>query len=585
MISIAKRVMDRFRATGSGGGLGLASGKAVEGLPAVRGLETRRASAAAILIAVCLLAFLPGFAALPPVDRDESLFAQVTKQMLETGDYFDLRFQDEPFNRKPPGIYWLQSLSTALLGDPDAPRIWTYRVPSLLGAICAVLLTWRLGRQFFGRKAGFTAALILAGSLMLGFEARQAKTDAVLLAAIVGAQAALGYVYLRWRRGAPVSRLSAYLFWIATALGILVKMPVILLVSAGTILMLGIWDRAWGFLRCLRPASGACLALAISLPWFLATALSGDGEYFREAVGLDIIGKIFSGQESHGAPPGYYLLAFWFTFWPFAVLTGLSARWVWRNRAADPVRFCVSWILPMWLAFELFVTKLPHYVLPTFPALAILTAGALQDPSYWKGRTAGFLEWLLLGLWGLGTALLAAFVIALPLVVGGRFSLWFLLAVAGIAFAILHVVRLARDQSCAAGLVKPLLVASIAVFGAAYGGVLPGTEAYWLSSRVALVVEEHRQDCPRVPLVAVGYGEPSLVFLGGSNTKFSDPRNAALALAGDPGCGIAVISEEAEIDFQQAVQELGIRPRLIAEIPGINYTRTQETELKVYAGS
>ena len=81
------------------------------------------ARAAAFLIAVCLVSFLPGFFNVPPVDRDEARFAQATKQMIESGDYIDIRFQDEVRYKKPVGIYWLQAASVKIggaLGIRDA---------------------------------------------------------------------------------------------------------------------------------------------------------------------------------------------------------------------------------------------------------------------------------------------------------------------------------------------------------------------------------------------------------------------------------------------------------------------------------
>src|SRR5579872_3607170 len=101
--------------------------------------------AAAFLLVCGLLLFLPGFFTIPPVDRDEARFAQATKQMVEGGDFVDIRFQDEVRYKKPVGIYWLQAVAletASLAGLPRAQvRIWLYRVPSLIGALGAVLLT------------------------------------------------------------------------------------------------------------------------------------------------------------------------------------------------------------------------------------------------------------------------------------------------------------------------------------------------------------------------------------------------------------------------------------------------------------
>src|SRR6185312_8454864 len=100
--------------------------------------------AALVLIVLAMLSFLPGFFQIPPVDRDEARFAQATKQMVESGNYVDIRFQNEVRYKKPVGIYWLQAavVKTAdALRMPDADTtIWLYRIPSLLGATGAVLL-------------------------------------------------------------------------------------------------------------------------------------------------------------------------------------------------------------------------------------------------------------------------------------------------------------------------------------------------------------------------------------------------------------------------------------------------------------
>ena len=116
----------------------------------------------AFLILCGLLMFLPGFFNIPPIDRDEARFAQATKQMVETGDFVDIRFQDEVRYKKPVGIYWLQSAAVetaSALGLPRAQvRIWLYRVPSLIGAIGAVLLTYWTALAFVTRRGAILAA-------------------------------------------------------------------------------------------------------------------------------------------------------------------------------------------------------------------------------------------------------------------------------------------------------------------------------------------------------------------------------------------------------------------------------------------
>src|SRR4029077_4601483 len=115
------------------------------------------ARAMLLLVFVSLVSFLPGFFNIPPVDRDEARFAQATKQMLEARDYIDIRFQDEVRYKKPVGIYWLQAAAVKTgeaLGVPQArTTIWLYRLPSLFGAIGAVLLTYWAALAFVPRRA------------------------------------------------------------------------------------------------------------------------------------------------------------------------------------------------------------------------------------------------------------------------------------------------------------------------------------------------------------------------------------------------------------------------------------------------
>src|SRR6202046_4841050 len=126
----------------------------------------QRALGVLLLISLCL--FLPGFFQIPPVDRDEAYFAQATKQMIETGDYVDIRYQDDVRYRKPVGIYWLQAAvvnTASALGVPDArKKIWLYRVPSLIGAIGAVLATYWCALAFVSRRGAVLAGLMMSAS-------------------------------------------------------------------------------------------------------------------------------------------------------------------------------------------------------------------------------------------------------------------------------------------------------------------------------------------------------------------------------------------------------------------------------------
>ena len=232
-----------------------------------------------LLILFSLIAFLPGFFQIPPVDRDEARFAQATKQMVESGEYVDIRFQDEVRYKKPVGIYWLQAAvvkTGEALGIPNArTTIWLYRLPSVAGAIGAVLLTYWAGLAFVTRRAALLAALMMASSILLGVEARLAKTDAMLLFTSVAAMGAMARIYLVTRR-APEAVLGwkmPAILWTALAGGVLLKGPLILMFVALTLTV---------DCRSVLAMDGSFVAgriawlIVLVLPWFTPLSPSGD---------------------------------------------------------------------------------------------------------------------------------------------------------------------------------------------------------------------------------------------------------------------------------------------------------------------
>ena len=537
---------------------------------------------ASILLCICLLSFLPGFTTLPPIDRDEAKYAQASQQMLESRNFIDIRFHETARYKKPVGIYWLQAAATAIAGDSSTPKIWTFRIPSLLGATLAVFLTWAVGRRLFGNRAGFAAALILSCTFLLGVETRLAKTDAALLAAIIAAQLGAAECYWRTRSGRPVSWRVSLLFWVALGVGILIKGPVALLVCGSCILTLCLWDRSSKLFLALRPATGILVSAIIAAPWFVLITIVSGGAFFREAIGIDLLGKVYESQESHGAPPGYFLASFWIMFWPFALLAGPASVWAWRNRASPAVRFCIAWIIPTWILFELFVTKLPHYVLPTFPAIAILVAAAIADEQVWRGLRNRIWTWISMFLSLAGTIVIAAVSVGIPAAFGDYFSFWSTAVILAILVVVLLYFRLALIHRGAGQAILPLCAAGILLSAAIFGGILPATGALWIPSHVAEIVQNYRQSCPSAPLAVTGYNEPSLIFLTGTDTLIVSPASAAETLSSNPGCSLAVVNSGHESEFRLSLETVSLAPRLVAEIEGFNYSRFEYAVLKVF---
>jgi 4-amino-4-deoxy-L-arabinose transferase-like glycosyltransferase len=537
-----------------------------------------------LLFLICLAFFLPGLSAIPPVDRDESRYAQASKQMIESGDFVQIRFQDEARNKKPIGIYWLQAASAALSG-PARSQIWPYRVPSLLGALLAVLITFALGQRLFGERAGMLGAVFTACSVLLVTEAHLATTDAVLLATVVAAQSVLSWYYLRGnadesRQATRQTELPLWaIFWTAQAVGILVKGPITPMVSLLTIGCLVAADRKAAWLKGLRPIVGLAITTLLVSPWMIAIAFATKGAFYEQAVVGDFLSKVAAGQESHGFPPGFYLLLMPLTLWPASPLAGVSIFRAWRSRSEPAVRFCLAWIIPAWILFELVPTKLPHYVLPLYPPLCLLIAGTVVAGE--EGRVpelssrlvkTGFIACqaviLLLGFGAL----------ALPWFAEHRFEPIGLIPAITAAFAALFSTwKFLKGRYLYAAVVA--IFSCALVMGPTLQWILPNVDSLWLSRNVGNAVRQRAGE--NVTFCSSGYDEPSLIFLLGAHTVLTSPEGAANLLKADPAA-LALIDRSKENDFKNNADKLGLTLKPAGAFFGFNYSKGRSMLLRLY---
>jgi 4-amino-4-deoxy-L-arabinose transferase-like glycosyltransferase len=527
------------------------------------------------LLLLCLGLFLPGIGELPPVDRDEARYLQASRQMLETGDFVRIRYQDEARNKKPVGVYWLQAAAMAATGRHDSA--WPGRLVSTAGGTLAVLLTFGFGAAMFDRRTALVGAMLLAATADLAFEARVATTDAVLLPAAVAAQGVLGLAYLRSWRGEPLSRRLALAFWLAQGAALLIKGPVVPLLSLLTAASLALADRRARWLADLRPLWGVPLALAVVLPWLLLIERDTGGAFLREALGHDLLGKVAGSQEAHGAWPGYYLVLLPLTFWPATLFLGPAAIWLWHGRTLPPARLLAAWILPFWIVLELVPTKLPHYVLPLYPALALACArgvgrdAALLVPSRWLERGAATL-WAAVGLTlGIGLMLLPIFLRQPPGVVGAA-------AASVTGAAVWQVLASGRSRIGPAAL-PHALAAALVLYTAGFGLVLPWLEPLWLSRAASRMVENARR--LGEPVSATGYAEPSLVFLLGTDTRLLMAPQAAAALASH-AVGLSLVDSADDETFRAALPGRGSELDRLGSATGFDYSNGKWLTLSLY---
>lgn len=525
---------------------------------------------------VALLAGLPVLALLPPLDRDESRYAQATSQMLESGDYVDIRFQDEPRWKKPVGIYWMQAAAVAVTSSVENRDIQAYRIPSILGAMLAAAAAAWAGGAMFGRRAGFLAGAMLGASFLLSTEAGIAKTDAMLCGAVTLAMAALARIYLATRAGEAPRRPHKLLFWLGLGLSILIKGPIGLIVVVPAILLLSLWDRNVKWLARLGWGWGLPLVALIVGPWAIAITIATDGGFWREAIAGDLAPKIAGGHESHGAPPGYYLLGALAMFFPATLMLPAALSTAWSRRAEPAVRFLVCWLVPAWIIFELTPTKLVHYTLPTYGALALLAAAALTRPIGDVSRYAGAALSVLGGL-----VIVAITVYGLTEFGRSTAQTWATITIVFAALAALIGAFLLLHRAAVTAVVVAVALGVVAHAGLA--GTIRQLRPLAIAPQLQQVLERadlHPRQGRPGPVAITGFHEPSFVFLTGRETELTDASGAAKALAE----GRPVIVEARDADaFSAASAELGVTGRAVGVVDGHNYSRGDDVRLTVYA--
>jgi 4-amino-4-deoxy-L-arabinose transferase-like glycosyltransferase len=351
-----------------------------------------------ILILVCLTLYLPGFFSMPAIDRDEARFVQASRQMLDAASWHDLiipMIQDRPRLQKPPLIYWLQSASAwcvsgRLFGSSYAIAdvVWMYRLPSLFAAIVVSVMTMRLARRMYAPPAAILAGFLIACNPVMFWEARQGRSDMVMLAFIILAIDSLWRVLER--RSISPSRRDVVLLWLMVSLGVLTKGPVPLMVVLLGLLVLSAMERTADVWRRVRPGIGVII---VSLPisiwvWMLSKEI--DLPVYLSRVWQETGGRAAVAMEGHGGPAGYHVVVMYAAFFPAcmlaipAVIRSFKRAFNTTGRGWTMVRnlharhrteaFLLSLVVPSWIVFETSGTKLPHYTLPLYPLLAIMSA-------------------------------------------------------------------------------------------------------------------------------------------------------------------------------------------------------------------
>jgi len=436
--------------------------------------------------------------------------------MAETNDLMNIKFQDEARNKKPAAAYWAQTAMIKIFARDGENRIWAQRLPSVLAALVTILALYWGSLRMAGRKAGFIACALLATTLIFVFEGHIAKTDALLCASTTLIFASLG----RLRNGP--SKVEVWAFWIALGLSIMIKGPIGPVLATLTLLSLWIWERNLSWARPLMNWRAILVFTLIWLPWAIAMFVMTDGAFFIESLGQDFGGKVISGQENHGAPPGSHSAAIWLTLWPASLflISGLtyaisSVRAAKENPIIRSMKFALCWAFPFWILIEIMPTKLPHYGLPVFPALCLMIGVSIiamdHMTGFLKSRIAGGLIFLLMS-----TGLLGGLVIAQNLYMDAAPSrIGYFICGASWIFAVSasFCLWIGKIKS---SFYSALLSSIIAMVGA-YGYILPSLTELNTSERLAVELERFAPGTDSEFIHSPHFTEPSLVYHTGKD--------------------------------------------------------------------
>lgn len=391
-----------------------------------------------LIILAAGLVFFTNLGAAALFDEDEPKNAVCGREMFLRGDWIVPTFNDELRTDKPILVYWLMLTSYTVFGVSE----FAARFGSSLLAVGTSLWTYHLGRKLFQAEVGLWAAIVLCTCLMFAAVGRSVTPDSTLIFCTTAAF--LGYVWATavrhggrfgsvggtsltrrpWQEFVPATGLQAVPMYIAMGFAVLAKGPIGVLLPCtiiGLFLLIrqqldyrldqpdaasrAWWQRGiiatWQTLQpirvlrgslAMRVPMGALIVAAIALPWYVTVGIQTDGEWLAGFLGGHNVGRFLKPMENHRGPFIYYVPVVLMGTLPWSVFLPLA---IWRaskrlsmpgtGHAAD--LFLLVWA-GAWIGFfSMAKTKLPNYVLPAYPALALLVGGYLTQ---WRREAATF---------------------------------------------------------------------------------------------------------------------------------------------------------------------------------------------------
>ena len=526
-----------------------------------------------IFLAICFLIFLTGIFEIPILDRDEARFATASKTMLLENEFIDIKMYDEPRYKKPVGIYWLQVASNFIFGDTPYDNITLYRLPSIFSIFLAFIFIFFRLRKIFDNEISFLTIFFLMFSLLTLSEMLQAKTDGALFLTIILCNLMI-YSLIENHK---IKYKEKLIFWSALAIGVLIKGPIIFIYTILPLIIFSIIKRK-NFLKEIFCFSGLILFLILTLPWFIIITIKSNGAFWYESVGHDLLGKVSSGQESHGFPPGYYLITTLILFWPGSILIypfikkNFEQNFI-RIRKDDLTFFLlISFSVP-YILFELVSTKLPHYIYPSYLPLSILLSKFLLDENL-EGISKRSLYFFTL-IFPLTVVFLIYFVIAEYSEITITLAIILIFFILQIPFLI-GAANIKRFKN---KLIN-FSVFQISFYLTLVFYVNNHVQDLWMAKRINSIIESNKKNYDKI--YNYGFGEPSLVFLTSHKSKKISPnlldsinlkKERIMFIINDEFSDL-ITSSEKYSDF-----------KMLKKFDGFNYSKGKTVTIKVFSNS
>jgi 4-amino-4-deoxy-L-arabinose transferase-like glycosyltransferase len=484
-----------------------------------------------LLVTVGSLLYLVNLGAPSLWDVDEGRNSEAAREMMESGNWVVPTFNYELRTDKPALLYWLQILSFRCFGVNE----FAARLPSALASILTVLLTYEMARRMFDSRTGLLAGLVLASSIAFTGAAHFANPDALLCACIMLTMFAFWNSYVR------ADRLWPMLCGVTTGLAVLAKGPVGLVLPGAVIFLFLLWQKQWRLILDRRLFVGLALFLLVAAPWYGWVAAETKGAFLREFIIQHNVERFGSPMQKHGGFIFYY---------PFVLMLGLGAWSIllvpacWQAlgkrleseklvaQAPASYRFLWLWFAVFFAFFSLAHTKLPNYILPVYPAVAVLIArcverwrrGDVVAPRWWTGLALACL------------AVVGVGIVITMVVLGGLLPLlpkyhmeclrpWATVGVVVILGSVLLGVLLQRGYRL--GALTTLVSMTVVLLAAAVDFAVPAFDVEKSSRPLSQIIRERTQE-PDLRLGAFNCFEPSLVFYCQREVIDIDSEEAAL---------------------------------------------------------